>query len=195
MISGMFTEFLLMLGYAVFLSFIALILEYAARHAHRRSLSMRTAGFTYHPERDVWRCPEEQHLFPVFSDPEKRLTVYRASAHACNACKSKPACTDSDAGREIERRDLNGLEYGMQRFHRAFSLTLLVLALLILAIEFCRSSGLYPCAILGCVFVTFCGTIWRLSRNLFKRHRRLTDRQSSSTYFGSPRRPPGSLLS
>ena len=48
-------EFLLMLGYAVFLALIALILEFAARHAHRRSLSMRTAGFTYHSERDVWQ--------------------------------------------------------------------------------------------------------------------------------------------
>lgn len=195
MISGTSVEYLLMLGYAVFLAFLALILEFAARHAHRRSQSMRTAGFTYHAERDVWRCPEDQHLFPVFSDPEKRLTVYRASAHACNACKSKPACTDSDAGREIERRDLHGLEYGMQRFHRVFSLTLLVLALLILAIEFCRSSGPYPRAILACAFVTFCGTIWRLSRELCKRHRQSFDTQASSTYFSGPRQFPGSPFS
>lgn len=192
MINHFSIEFLLMLGYAVFLAFIALCLELAARHAHRRSLSMRTAGFTYHAERDIWRCPEDQHLFPVFSDPVKAVTVYRSSAATCNACKSKPACTDSDAGREIERRDLAGLEYGMQRFHRTISLTLLVLASLILVIEFCRTTGLYPRAILACVFTTFCVTIWRLSMELFERHRNTGATQSSSAYFDSPRQTSGS---
>lgn len=62
--AGISIEFLLLLSYAIFLAFIALILDYAARHAHRRSLSMRTAGFTYHPERDVWRCPVRNAAFP-----------------------------------------------------------------------------------------------------------------------------------
>jgi len=180
-------DFFLMLGYAVFLALVALCLESAARHAHRRSLSMRTAGFKYHPERDVWRCPEDQHLFPVFSDPAKRVTVYRAPADTCNACKSKPACTDSDMGREIERRDLAGLEYGMQRFHRTISLTLLVLASLILVIQFCRSTDLYPRTIVACVFTALCGTIWRLSMELFGRHRDSVATQSSSAYLDSPR--------
>lgn len=184
-------EFLLMVGYAVFLGLIALFLELAARHAHRRCLSMRTSGFTYHPERDIWRCPENQHLFPVFSDPSRRVTVYRAPAAACNACKSKPACTDSDVGREIERRDLAGLEYGMQRFHRTISLTLLVLASMLLIIEFFRSTGLYSRAILASVFTTFCVTIWRLSTELFKRHPDSVATQYSSTYFDSPRRTSG----
>ena len=182
-------EFLLMLGYAVFLALIALILEFAARHAHRRSLSMRTAGFTYHSERDVWRCPEDQHLFPVFSDPDKRVTIYRAPAAACNACRSKPACTDSDAGREIERRDLAGLQYGMQRFHRAFSLTLLVLASLILGIEFFRMTGFYPRAILAAVFTLFSVTAWRLSKALlFGARSASVVRQSSQACSDSPRR-------
>jgi hypothetical protein len=193
--SGISIEFLLMLGYAVLLAFIALVLEFAARHAHHRSLSMRTAGFTYHPERDIWRCPEEQHLFPVFSDPTRKMTLYRAPASACNACRNKPACTDSDAGREIERRELDGLQYGMQRFHRAFSLTLLVLASLILIIEFCRSTGIYPRAILGCVFILFCATLWHLSMALSGRRRDSAARQSSSAYLDSPRRTSGSSSS
>ncbi len=195
MMSGLSVEFFLMLGYAVFLAFIALILEFAARHAHRRSLSMRTAGFTYHAERDVWRCPEDQHLFPVFSDHAKGLTVYRAPAAACNACKSKTACTDSDRGREIEHRTLCGLQYGMQRFHRAFSLTLLLLASLILAIEFFRATAPYPRAILASVFFAFCTTSWRLSKALIGRQDTEHPMQSSSTSFDSPRRTSGSPLS
>lgn len=185
-------EFILMLGYAVFLALVALCLELLARHAHCRSRSMRTAGFTYHPEHDIWRCPEDQHLFPVLSDPSQRRMVYRAPAATCNACKSKPACTDSDAGREIERLDPVGLEYGMQRFHRAISLTLLVLASILLVIEYCRSAGLYPRAILACVLTTFGVTIWRLSKALFERQHNSVAKHSSSAYFDSPRRTSGS---
>jgi len=112
-------ECILMLGYAVSLGLIALVLEWVAHHAHRRTLGLSTAGFTYHPEQDIWRCPEDQRLLPVFSDSVRRTVTYRAPAAACNACPSKAACTDSSQGREIERSNLSGLEYGIKRFHRA----------------------------------------------------------------------------
>lgn len=192
---GVSIEFFLMLGYAVFLAVIALSLEFAARHAHHRSLAMRTAGFTYHPERDIWRCPEDQHLFPIFSDIPRGLTVYRAPAVACNACRSKAACTDSDTGREIERRNLNGLQYGMQRFHRALSLTLMILSSLILAIEILREPHLFPRTIVGAVFILFCAVAWRLSMTLLADRRASTAMQSSSGYFDSPQRTSGSRSS
>jgi heme A synthase len=159
-------EFILMLGYAISLAFIALLLELAARHAHRRSLSISTIGFTYHPDRDIWRCPEEQHLFPVFADTAKETVVYRAPASACNACRSKPGCTDSDKGREIERKNASGLQFGMQRFHRAMSLTLLVLANLIVIVEIFRTNGLYPRLLLAAVLVLFCLIIRHLAADL-----------------------------
>lgn len=185
-------EFVLMLGYAAFLAVVALLLELAARHAHRHSLSTSTIGFTYHPERDIWSCPQDQHLFPVFSDHAKGVMVYRASASACNACRSKAACTDSDRGREIERKNHNPLEFGMQRFHRAFSLTLLILALLILCVEFFRVAGFYPRAILTGAFTVFCVTVWRLASGLYQERSDSAPRQSSSAYFDSPRRTSGS---
>jgi heme A synthase len=159
-------EFILMLGYAISLASIALLLELAARHAHRRSLSISTVGFTYHPDRDIWRCPEEQHLFPVFADTAKGTVVYRAPASACNACRSKPGCTDSDNGREIERKNASGLQFGMQRFHRAMSLTLLVLANLILIVEIFRINGLYPRFVLAGVLTLLCILVMRLSKAL-----------------------------
>lgn len=187
MIPGASIEFLLMLGYAVFLALVALFLEITARHAHRRSHSLQTAGFTYHAERDVWRCPEDQHLFPVFSDATRGLTVYRAPAMTCNACRSKAACTDSDTGRVIERRDLSGLQYGMQRFHRAFSLTLLVLACLILAVEFCRATGLYPRATLAATFTLFSLTAWQLGRTLLAERSAWGAKSSFSEHSDPPR--------
>lgn len=163
---GVSIEFVLVLGYAVGLAVIALLLEVAARHTHRRSVGMRTSGFTYHPDRDIWQCPEDQHLFPVFSDVSRGLVIYRAPASICNACRSKPACTDSDRGREIEHRTKFGLEYGMQRFHRVISIVLLVLACLLLLIECFRTSGLYSRLTLLVVLIAFISSAWRLAMEL-----------------------------
>ena len=159
-------EYILALGYALGLALTAFMLEWVAGHAHRRSLAVSTAGFTYHPEKDIWRCPQDQHLFPVFSDSARGTVLYRAPAAACNACPSKAACTDSRQGREIERSDLNGLEYGMKRFQRAVSLTLLVLASLILVVELFRTGGLYPRIVLASALTLFCVLIGRLSAKL-----------------------------
>src|SRR5580704_10366686 len=148
-------EFVLALAYAIFLAVLAFLLELTARHAHRRSLTVATIGFTYHPERDIWRCPADQHLFPIFADPLRGIVVYRAHAKTCNACRSKPACTDSEKGRAIERKMPSSFQYGMQRFHRAVSLTLLILASLILAVEVCRANGLFPRAMLIGIMLFF----------------------------------------
>lgn len=160
---GVSLECTLMLGYALSLGLIALALEWIAGHAHRRSLRVSTAGFIYHQDRDIWRCPRDQHLFPVFSDTVRGRVIYRAPAATCNACPSKAACTDSSEGREIERNTLSELEYGMKRFHRAVSLTLLVLASLILVVELFRTRGLYPRFVLVPSLTVFCGVIQHLS--------------------------------
>ena len=167
---GVSMEFMLMLGYAVLLGVIALLLEFAARHAHRRSLSISTTGFTYHADKDMWRCPEFQHLFPVFVDHAKESVIYRAPASACNACRCKSDCTDSNNGREIERKTTGDLQYGMQRFHRAMSVTLLVLASLILVVELFRDNAVYPRLVLASVLVVFCMLVLRLSEELFTRN-------------------------
>ena len=164
--AGVSLEFILMLGYAGCLALIGVLLEWAAGHAHRRSLGTSTAGFTYHADRDIWRCPQNQHLFPIFSDSARGAVIYRAPASACNSCMSKAACTDSDQGREIERRTVNELEYGIQRFHRGISLTLLILATLILVIELCRTGGLYPRIVIVSALALFCLFIQRLSASL-----------------------------
>lgn len=159
-------KFVLMLSYAVVLAVVAFLLERAARHTHKRSLRISTVGFTYHPDRDIWRCPEEQHLFPVFTDWTKKTVVYQAPASACNACKRKESCTDSNDGRRVERRLSGNLEYGMQRFHRVFSITLLVLASLLLVIDMFQPAGIYPRIGLTVVLLVFLTSLQRLVRSL-----------------------------
>jgi hypothetical protein len=164
--AGVPLECILLAGYAGGLALIALLLEWVAHHAHRRSLGLSTAGFTYHPDQDIWRCPKDQHLFPVFSDPVRGTVICRASAAICNACPSKAACTDSNQGREIERSNVSELEYGIALFHRAVSLTLLVLASVILAVELLRTGGLYPRAVLAAALTLFCVRIRHLAAKL-----------------------------
>jgi len=166
--AGIPLEFILMLGYAVCLALIGVGLEWAAGHAHRRSLGVSTAGFVYHADRDIWRCPQDQHLFPIFSDSARGAVIYRAPASACNSCRSKAACTDSNNGREVERRTLNGLEYGIQRFHRSVSLTLVTLAALILVVELFRAGGIYLRIVLVSALAIFCLIIQRLATSLFR---------------------------
>jgi hypothetical protein len=178
--AGVSLECTLMLGYALSLALIALALEWIAGHAHRRSLRQNTAGFTYRPDRDIWRCPRDQHLFPVFSDTARGRVIYRAPAATCNACPSKAACTDSNDGREIEQNTLSELEYGMKRFHRAVSLTLLVLACVILGVELARTGALYSRILLGATLTVFCGMIQHLFAKFSQSMQRSRSSQNAS---------------
>ncbi len=135
MIRGVHIQVLMAAGYAVFLAVAALALELLARHSHRRSKQFQVAGFHYHPQLDAWECPTGKRLPRAESDPARRLVVYRAPAHVCNRCHLKSDCTDSDQGREIERRLDSWLDSEIRRFHRGLSLALVFLAALILVTE------------------------------------------------------------
>jgi len=160
--AGFSMELVLAMGYASFLAIVAFVLELLARRMHQRTRGLSTVGFTYHPERDVWSCPRDQHLFPVFSDRQRGKVVYRAAASACNACPSKAACTDSNTGRVVERLENESVESGMLRFHRVFSFTLLLLSGLIVAIEFFRTHASQPRTVLAAMFLILLAVAVRL---------------------------------
>jgi len=128
-------------GYALFLAGTAAILELVARHSHRRTEAIRTTGFAYNHELDLWICPVGQPLHRVETIWERRLARYRAHAHHCNNCAIKHRCTDSDEGRVIEHQTDSWLQSGLRQFHRGISLMLLFLAFLISVVEILRQSG------------------------------------------------------
>lgn len=146
-------EALLAAGYAVALLLAALVLEWLSAHTHRRALRYRTAGFEYDEEHDVWRCPEDQHLWPHEYDHERRLVRYRAKAHVCNTCARKDACTDSDRGREIVRPVDPWPHSEAGRFHRGISLVLVALSLLIVVVEAARHHRFDEATMLGGVLL------------------------------------------
>lgn len=95
--------------------------------------------------------------------------IYRAPASALNACRRKSHCTDSNHGREIERKKTGDLQYGMQRFHQAMPVTLLVLAILIMVVEFFRDNAVYPRLVVASVLMVFRVVVLRLLKALLTR--------------------------
>jgi hypothetical protein len=140
MIHGIHLEVLLALAYALFLAGVASILESVARRSYRRAADYRNSGFIYFRELDYWECPAGHQLVQLQTDHHRKVTTYRASASACNSCSLKLNCTDSDAGRTLEKRFDLWIESELRRFHRGISLALLFLASILLAAEAFRYS-------------------------------------------------------
>ena len=59
--------------------------------------------FTYDPERDEYRCPEDHVLRRRTAKYTEGTVAYRAEAATCNACPVKAACTESSQGRQVHR--------------------------------------------------------------------------------------------
>jgi DDE family transposase len=121
-------------GYACGLLVAACALDRMARHSHARSERYRTAGFRYHPQHDVWVCPQDQMLWPTQYDETARLMRYRAKPSVCNACPVKHKCTSSPHGREITRQTEPWPHSEAARFHRGLVLVLVGLASLLLLV-------------------------------------------------------------
>jgi hypothetical protein len=154
---------LLAAGYAGFLLVAAGLLEWLSVHTHRRSLRYRTAGFEYDEQHDHWRCPEGSHLWPHEFDEDRRLMRYRAKAHVCNGCGRKDACTDSNEGREIVRPLDPWPHSEAGRFHRAVSLLLVALSVLVILVGGARNHAPpEAAALLGLLVVALVAGRWLL---------------------------------
>lgn len=162
----MTAEALLAAGYAVFLLLAAGVLEWLSVHTHRRSLRYRTAGFEYDVDHDHWICPDGQQLWPVEFDERRRLMRYRAKAHICNGCALKDACTDSHEGREIVRPLDPWPHSEAGRFHRAVSLVLVGVAILVLVVGGARNHAAAEAGVLLALACVALLAGWWLARDL-----------------------------
>jgi len=141
MLEGIHVEVLLAASYTVFLAGVAFLLEWLARHSHKRAEHYRNSGFVYHHKLDMWDCPAGRQLTRIEVDYKHNIVRYRAPANACNACSLKINCTDSDEGRLLESRMDSWLESELRKFHRGISLVLLFLATMILLVEMARHAS------------------------------------------------------
>jgi len=154
MISGVHTEVVLSASYAIFLTTVAVGLEFLARHSHKRSERYRNSGFTYFRDRDAWECPAGQQLLRQETHYERRIIHYRAPAEACNRCALKNNCTDSNEGRVLKSHLDSWIESELRRFHRGISVVLLLLAAIILSAEAMRHSARYELLIVASLLLS-----------------------------------------
>lgn len=157
-------EVVLMAGYAVFLLAVSAGLDLLARHSHDRSERYRTAGFTYHHKSDAWICPEDQILTRSEVDHDRRLVRYRGRPQICNRCPSKTDCTDSDEGREVVRAIDPWPHSEAGRFHRGISLTVTLIAGLILAAEAIRNHAPFELVVLGPALAATFAVAWHMHK-------------------------------
>ena len=171
---GIDVEVLLGVGYAIFLALVAAALELLARHSHQRTQRVRTVGFSYHADLDVWKCPNGKHLYRAEVIRESTVVRYRALAHQCNSCPIKNRCTDSDEGRVIEVQRDSWVESELRNFHRGLSLTLLLLADLILVVTILRQNDTRSQLLLALPLLCITGAGLRLSPQFFRPARKKT---------------------
>lgn len=153
MIFDVHLEVVLGASYAIFLVAVAFVLEFLARHSHKRSERYRNSGFVYLQKMDLWECPAGRQLLRTETDYQRRIVLYRAPADACNACSLKKNCTDSNEGRLLESRVDSWLESELRRFHRGISLALFLLATIILIAEAVRHVAPRDLLIVFCLLV------------------------------------------
>jgi hypothetical protein len=165
---GTDVEGLLGAGYAIFLALMAAVFELLARHSHQRTQRARTVGFSYHADLDVWKCPTGKQLYRAEVLRESTVVRYRALAHHCNSCLIKNRCTDSDEGRMIEVQHDSWLQSELRRFHRGLSLTLLLLADLILVVSILRQNNVRDQLLLALPLLCITGAGLRLSPRFFR---------------------------
>ena len=153
MISGVHIEVVLAASYAIFLVGVAFVLELLARHSHKRSERYRNSGFVYFQEMDLWECPAGRQLLRTETDYQRRIVHYRAPADDCNACSLKNNCTDSNEGRLLRSHLDSWVESELRRFHLGISLSLLLLATIILVAEAVRHTAPVDLLIVGCLLL------------------------------------------
>jgi hypothetical protein len=165
---GIDVDTLLAAGYAVFLALVAAALELGARHSHLRMQRIRTVGFSYHPDLEMWKCPNGKPLYRAEVIRESTVVQYRAEAHHCNRCPIKSRCTDSEDGRIIEVRADSWLQSEMHKFHRGLSLTLLLLADLILVVTIVRHNDIRHRMLLTLTALCITGVGLRISSHFLR---------------------------
>ncbi len=153
MLENLHPEPLLAIAYALLLVLIAAGLEWMGRHSHRRADQYHTGGFRFRKDGAHWQCPMGARLHIEETDHELRVIRYRAPARTCNGCSMKPDCTDSDNGRVISVPMDPWLSSAIGGFHRGISLSVLVLAGLIIAIEIYRHNHGAERLVLGIAMV------------------------------------------
>lgn len=119
---------LLLCAYSAFLLLIAWGFDHLGKRSAQRSASWRTGNFVYHDGQDAWKCHQDEWLWPVSFDPDKRVIRYQGQHAICGRCPAKSECSPTPGPREITKPVDPWPHSEAGRFHRGISLVIAVIA-------------------------------------------------------------------
>jgi hypothetical protein len=70
----------------------------------QRTPYFRQADFAYHPQQEVYTCPEGATLRPRGNSCLAHARTYQACTETCQACPVRNRCTDSNQGHRLNCR-------------------------------------------------------------------------------------------
>jgi hypothetical protein len=173
MISSFHIEPMLASIYVLLLLIVASVLEWMARHSHKRSDQYHTGGFHFRRDRDIWECPMGIMLLRAEVDHAQKIVRYRAPAHTCNNCSIKNRCTDSDHGREIEMSMDPSLAAASVFFQQGISVVLLTFAGFLTVVELLRHGHNQEPWVLATFFILVLFRLIRLATRLRERSQQM----------------------
>lgn len=97
-------------------------------------------------------------------DHERRLVRYRGRPQICNHCPVKADCTNSEEGREVGRAMDPWPHSEAGRFHRGISLSVVLVAALILAAELVRNHAPAELVVLGAALAATGAVAWHMHK-------------------------------
>lgn len=129
----------LMAGYGLLMVMVAWGFDRMARHGAIRSAAWRTDNFVYHDDHDAWKCHEDQWLWPVAFDPDKRVIRYQGQHAICGRCPAKQQCSPTPGPRELTRPIDPWPHSESGRFHRGIALAVCLMGALLPLLQLAAS--------------------------------------------------------
>lgn len=159
---------LLVSGYAVVLLLIAWGFDRMGQRSAEKAAQWRTGNFIYHPDKDAWKCHQDEWLYPASFDPDKRVIRYAGQHAICGRCPVKDECSPSPGPREVTRAVDPWPHSESGRFHRGISLCIAVIAVFMPAAMLLGEHGLSDVIILVSTVVVTLVVATTLGRALVK---------------------------
>ncbi|CAI9409145.1 hypothetical protein [Aestuariimicrobium sp. T2.26MG-19.2B] len=157
----------LLAGYGVLMILVAWAFDRIARRGAIRSAAWRTGNFVYHDDHDAWKCHEDQWLWPVSFDAEKRVIRYQGQHEICGRCPVKDTCSPTPGPRELTRPIDPWPHSETGRFHRGIALVVCLLGGLMPLVQIFDSHTPAEALLLGSVTVAAVALAAPLARHLW----------------------------
>jgi hypothetical protein len=155
-------------GYALALLGLAWVLDVTGARSAIRSARWRTGNFVYHDDQDAWRCHQDQWLWPVAFDPDKRVIRYTGQHAICGRCPVKQTCSPTPGPRELTRPVDPWPHSETGRFHRGLAVCVAAAGLMLTVGSLIAHHDVGDVIVLGTTTVVLMSGLCRLGVDLLR---------------------------